>query len=274
MQKNLELLESFLQFHQNRAHSPRTIQTYNEILTPFLGEFDPLLVKYQELENYINKFSHLSVNTRNQKIACLKSFFKWLVDHNHRQNNPTTLLYSIKTQNQGEIKYIPEEDFKKIIFKTKPRDRIMYSLGHKCGLRLSEILGLTRDCLLIDHKTLKIQGKGNKVRYVPVPDSLWKEITDFSSSILHFPSNYLFISGKGNPMNKPAFYSIWRSRMRKLGMSYNPHALRHGCATKWLNSGANIREVQVLLGHSSIITTQRYTHIIPEQLRELVNKEN
>jgi len=269
------LLEQFLQFHQNRGHSPRTIQAYSEILTPFLGEFDPLLVKYKELENYIGRFAHLSVNTRNQKIACLKSFFKWMIEDEYRQNDPTIPLHSIKAQNQGEVKYIPEEDFRKIIFKVKPRDHIMYSLGYKCGLRLSEILGLTKNCLLIDSKILKIQGKGNKIRYVPVPDLLWKEIIDFLSfPVPHLLSTvYFFISGKGNPMNKPAFYSIWRSRMRKLGMSYNPHALRHGCATKWLNGGANIREVQVLLGHSSITTTQRYTHIISEQLRELVNKE-
>lgn len=277
MYQNQNLLNQFLQFHQNRAHSPRTIQAYSEILTPFLGEFDPLQVKHHEdLEVYINRFSHLSVNTRNQRIACLKSFFKWLVDYNHRQDNPTALLYSIKAQNRGKVKYIPEEDFKRIIAKTKPRDRIMYSLGYKCGLRLSEILGLTRDCLLIDQKTLAIKGKGNKVRYVPVPDNLWQDLTNFlSNPITCLPSTvYCFISGKGNPMNRSAFYSIWRSRMRKLGMDYNSHALRHGYATKLYKNGVNLLQLQDLLGHSSSKTTEIYTHLtVSEQLRELINKE-
>jgi len=272
MKNQNNLLDKFLQYHQNRGHSPRTIQTYREILSDFLQEKNPLTARTEDLESYLDKFLTLSVNTRNLKIATIKSFFKWLYLYEHIERNPADRLFTIKS-NKKETKFISEDDFRKIIARTKPRDKIMYSLGYKCGLRLSEILSLTKDSLILKIKSLIIQGKGGKTRYVPVPDKLWQDILDFSSQ---FPAtcSRLFLSRTGKPMDKPAFYSVWRSRMRKLGINFSPHALRHGCATNWLQKGGNIREVQELLGHSSIRTTERYTHIVSERLRELVNKEN
>lgn len=271
-----ELLERFLQYHRYRGHSARTLETYREILKDFLKENDPLKMGIRELDNYVGRYSYLSINTRNQKISCLRSFFKWLYLYEYRKDNPSERLFTIKRERVGEVKYISDEDFKKIITKTKPRDRLMFSLGYKCGLRLSEILGITEDCLLQDIKALKILGKGSKIRIIPVPDILWRELSEYFVNLESSGNNgktHLFLTRNGKPMNKTAFYSIWRSRMKRLGFSYSPHALRHGCATRWLRKGANIREVQELLGHSSISTTQLYTHIVTSQLRELVNKE-
>jgi len=270
-----ELLEKFLQYHQNRGHSARTLETYREILQDFLKESDPSKVGIRELDNYIGIYSYLSINTRNLKTSCLRSFFKWLNLYEYRKDNPSEKLFTIKREGVGEVKYILDEDFKKIITKTKSRDRLMFSLGYKCGLRLSEILGLTKDCLLKDIRALKIHGKGSKIRIIPVPDILWRELSEYYTNLESLGTNgkaHLFITRNGKPMNKTAFYSIWRTRMKRLGFSYSPHALRHGCATRWLRKGANIREVQELLGHSSISTTQLYTHIVTSQLRELVNR--
>lgn len=132
-----ELLERFLQYHRYRGHSARTLETYREILKDFLKENDPLKMGIRELDNYVGRYSYLSINTRNQKISCLRSFFKWLYLYEYRKDNPSERLFTIKRERVGEVKYISDEDFKKIITKTKPRDRLMFSLGYKCGLRLS-----------------------------------------------------------------------------------------------------------------------------------------
>jgi integrase/recombinase XerD len=272
-QQNQILLDKFLRYHQDeRGHSSRTVQTYKEILSDCLGTLaDPLTCKYEQLREYLGRFRHLSVNYQNQKIATLKSFFNWLRAYQGRPDNPMEKVYTIKGE-EGKTLFIPPADFAKIIEKAKPRDRLMWSLCYKCGLRLSEVLSLSRDNLLPENKSLRINGKGNHTRYIPVPDSLWSELLDFSSFLIT-QSPFLFLTRTNKPMNQNDFYSIWHRRMRNLGMKYTPHSLRHGCATNLLNNGANIREVQELLGHKSITMTSRYTHVSLTQLRELVNKE-
>ncbi len=154
------------------------------------------------------------------------------------------------------------------------RDRLILQLGLYCGLRVSEICKLRIEHLDLDQGTLLVElGKGKKDRYVPIPARI---LGDIERWVEDRRSGYLFPSPRkaGQPLTTRAVQYLVEAvgKRADLPKRISPHKLRHSYATRLLSTGASLREVQELLGHSSVATTERYTHVLPERLRPAVDR--
>lgn len=157
------------------------------------------------------------------------------------------------------------------------RDRAMLELMYASGLRVSELVGLRSDTLSRTHGVLRLRGKGGRERVVPVGEHAlgWIEryIDEARPGLLAHkePSEYLFVTARGGPMTRQAFWYVVKHHARRVGIErpLSPHTLRHAFATHLLNHGADLRAVQMLLGHSDLSTTQIYTHVARARLQDI-----
>jgi len=155
----------------------------------------------------------------------------------------------------------------------------MLELLYSSGLRVSELVSLTVNDINLDMSLVRIMGKGNKERIIPIGDyannALKIYINDYRESMLKGKMNdYLFLNNHGSKMTRQGFFKIIKKLAKEKGIKtdFSPHTLRHSFATHLLNYGADLRSIQEMLGHSSISTTQIYTHVSTEKLKEDYNK--
>lgn len=269
----MTLLEKFIDYHLDRGHSARTVETYNQILSKFLEKVNPHTCTIHELYDYVSTKRSLSANTRNLIISTLKSFFKWMIRFEYRKDNPAQNLERVKSEKRLP-KYVTGENFKLMFEKAKPKLKVMISLGFRAGLRLSEILNIRLGDFFVDQKILRVRkGKGGKERFVPLCSELVSLLAIHIKTERTFAGadDHIFITGRGNPFTPACFYTLWKTLMKKCGLNYNPHALRHGFATEGLKR-ANLKEVSLAMGHSSVAPTQVYTHLMVEDLRKVVGE--
>jgi len=217
-------------------------------------------------------------------LSSLRRFYGYYIRENSIEIDPTALIASphIGQPLPGSLS---EQDVELLLAAPEVthalgfRDRTMLEMLYATGLRVSELVNLKFDQISFRQGVVRIIGKGNKERLVPVGEEAMSWLESYMSqarkTILHERQcDYLFVTNRGGSMTRQAFWHIIKRHAKKAGISkeLSPHTLRHAFATHLLNHGADLRVVQLLLGHSDLSTTQIYTHIARERLKELHSK--
>jgi len=282
--------ENFLRFERN--FSENTLDAYLRDIKKLrdYAEFDlentgPFEITYENIQEYLFQLSKKKFSERSQArwISSIKSFFKYLVEDEFRTDNPTTLLEGPKLG-----LYLPDtlsfEDVNRLIAVIKNdtdlgrRNHCMVEVLYGCGLRVSELIDLKISNINFKESYLKVEGKGDKSRFVPMASFTSKLIKDYIRDIR---SKYkinkkcediLFLNSRGSAMSRVIVFIIIKELTEKAGINkkISPHTFRHSFATHLLQNGADLRYIQEMLGHSSITTTEIYTHLKNEELRDVI----
>jgi integrase/recombinase XerD len=219
--------------------------------------------------------------TANRRLTVFKRFFRWALREHLCTADPTLKLLAAR-QPLRVPKTLSEAQVEALLAAPDPetplglRDRTMLELMYASGLRVSELVGLKSVHVGLNEGALRVTGKGTKERMVPfgqeAHDWLRRYLADARAVILHGQvSDALFVTARGGPMTRQMFWILIKRHARQAGIQVplSPHTLRHAFATHLLNHGADLRAVQMLLGHADISTTTIYTHVARERLRQL-----
>lgn len=233
------------------------------------------LQKYLEFRRDIQALDSRSVA---KAISALRSFFRFLVDQGLRQDNPAVLLESPR-KTQRIPKVLPRQTVDALL-ESIPlgtprgvRDRALFELVYSCGLRVSEAVHLDVSDIYFSESLIRVVGKGNKERLIPfgAEAERWLRVYLYESRpklARHIQSRALFISRRGRRLSRKGIWKNYSQIATLLGVSSKLHTLRHSFATEMLAGGADLRSLQELLGHADLSTTQIYTHVDNEILRE------
>jgi integrase/recombinase XerD len=279
--KNYLQLEKSLSGNSVEAYL-RDIGKLDRFLEKNYPNTNPEQVNREHLEGFLFHLHELKMNDRSQAriISGVRAFYKFLLLEDLIDNDPSQLLDLPKlrrklpdTLSYGEISSIinaidlstPEGQRNKAIFET------LYS----CGLRVSELTGLKISDMFMDDGFVKVKGKGNKERLVPIGDSAIKYINIYKETVRNHLTvqrgfeDHLFLNKNGKAISRVYIFMLLKALAEKAGIkkSISPHTFRHSFATHLIEGGADLRAVQEMLGHESITTTEIYTHIDREFLR-------
>ena len=222
----------------------------------------------------------LSVRTQARNLVALRGLFKFLRAERHITADPTAAL-DLPRLGRKLPDVLTVEEVDRLLAapdRSKPnglRDSAMLELLYATGLRVSELCRLPADAINLEAGYLSTMGKGRKPRLVPVGDAALQRVREYLErarpTLNKKRSNYLFLSNRGGPLTRQAFWKTIKSYGLKAGISkrISPHTLRHSFATHLLQHGADLRAVQAMLGHADISTTQIYTHLSQERLRRV-----
>lgn len=288
-----DVIEKFLDYLKiEKNYSSLTITSYKHSLNEFKKYFIESYQQVPEIEimdsDDISPFlgwlhdKGLKKNTLRLRISAIKSFFKFCKKKNHLEINPAQIVSSPKRDKklpsfliEKEINEIFEK-FDKNDFKDA-RALALIELLYGSGLRISEALGLNINEINFDERTIKVLGKGKKERIVPLSSKSINAIRNYinlrkAQKIVD--NNSLFLADNGKRMYHSAAYRIVNNAMKGVteNQKKSPHVLRHTFATHLLSNGADMRSVGEMLGHSSLSTTQIYTHLSVEKLKETYKK--
>ena len=225
----------------------------------------------------------ISPRTQARVISGIKSFYKYLLIEDKVDRDPTALLEAPKVGRKlPEILTVDEIDSIINAIDTKKsegqRNKAILETLYSCGLRVSELIDLKISNLYFESGFVKIEGKGNKERLVPISTKAIKEINLYLSEyrrnlkINPADEDVLFLNRRGKKLSRVMIFTIIKNLTKKVGMDKNisPHTFRHSFATHLIDGGANLRAVQEMLGHESIITTEIYTHLDKEYLKNTI----
>ena len=282
--------EHFLKFERNFSDNTldaylRDIRKLRDYAEFELENVGPLEITYENIQEYLFQLSKKKFSERTQArwISSIKAFFKYLLDDEVRSDNPATLLEGPKLG-----LYLPDtlsfDDVDKIINAIDvsndlgKRNKCMIEVLYGCGLRVSELIDLKISNINFKELYLKFEGKGDKTRYVPLAKFTAKLIKEYISEVR---SKYkinkkcediLFLNSRGSAMSRVIVFIIIKELTEKAGINkkISPHTFRHSFATHLLQNGADLRYIQEMLGHSSITTTEIYTHLKNEELRDVI----
>jgi len=257
------------------------LELFTEWLTRSLKK-NILDVTQADIQQYLSfKFPSYKSRSISRLLATLRRFFRYLLRENKVKIDPTLEIMSPKIP-KSLPKSLSEEEVEALLnspnVKTISglRDKAMLELLYACGLRVSELVNILLTELIMTDGVIRITGKGSKTRLVPMGeeavDWIKKYIDDSRNNILKKKtSKYLFITVRGSSMTRQAFWYLIKkySIIAQIKKPISPHILRHAFATHLINHGADIRVVQMLLGHSDISTTQIYTHVARERLKKI-----
>ncbi len=245
----------------------------------------PEQVSYEELKTFIAHLYDLGLSARSQAriISGIKQFFKYLILERYIQTDPSELLEQPKLGRKlPEVLDIEEIDalLAAIDLSTPEgeRNHAMLETLYSCGLRVSELIGLRFSDLYFDEGFIRVIGKGNKERLVPVSGQVIKEISAYTEQTrLEVPikkgqEHFIFLNRRGAALTRVMIFTIIRQLAEKISLQkqISPHTFRHSFATHLIEGGANLRAVQEMLGHESITTTEIYTHLDQRFLRKAI----
>jgi integrase/recombinase XerD len=289
--------ESYLKSYQSylkieRGLSKNTIDNYTfdiERLRLFLTQnsipVSPISINEETLQQFIYAVSK-EVNPRSQAriISGLKSFFSYLIFEDYRNDNPLELIESPKTGRKlPDTLAVAEIDslISAIDLSSNEgeRNRALLETLYGCGLRVSELVALKISDLFFEEGFIKITGKGNKQRFVPVGDLTQKYIGIYKNEVrvhLNIQKGFedtLFLNRRGRQLTRAMIFTIIKDLAVKINLNkkISPHTFRHSFATHLLENGADLRSIQLMLGHESITTTEIYVHLDRKFLTEVIN---
>jgi len=257
-------IEKFAAFARQRKLSTKTIERGD--IVDFLGSL------------YRKKLDSRSVA---RHLVTIRNFFRFAMLEGYVEDDPAATIESPRFR-QSLPEFLSVEEVNRLLGQpdkltvTGIRDRAMIELMYSCGLRVSELCGLQVSDLQREEGCLRCVGKGNKERLVPVGrqalEVVQRYLREARPRLLgERSSTYLFLGQTGNCVNRAAVWKLLRDYGRGAGLrkSLTPHMLRHSFATHLLDRGADLRSVQMMLGHSDISTTQIYTHVVEERLKQV-----
>lgn len=267
----------------DKNYSKNTIDSYNIDLEKFIFYFKDKDIKkitsdnLKEYIKYLNK-QNLNEKSISRNISCLKSFYKYLIIEKIVKNNVTDALYMPKVQKSLPNILSPDEVDKLLDIELTDsfsyRNKAMLELMYSSGLRVSELVDLKLQDIDFHQDIVRIFGKGSKERVIPIGDYakeyLEKYINEYRNTMFKNGVNeYVFLNNHGSKMTRQGFFKIIKKISNEVGIKkeISPHTLRHSFASHMLKYGADLRTIQELLGHSDISTTQIYTHITNEELK-------
>ena len=274
-----------------RGLSANTIAAYSSDLRSFqdyLKESGVCLwreVSYSSISGYIQQLGHsFSPRSRARRLAALRTFFRFLQKAGLIEGNPASMVQFPKLGPQLP-KALTSAQIESLLSQpdlTKPlgqRDRAMFELLYGCGLRVSELAELQLRQIVLEPGYLIVKGKGEKERLVPMgelaAECLRTYLEDGRIKLLKKGAvAEVFVNGRGRSISRQGIWKIIKARARKAAIAeeITPHMLRHSFATHLLENGADLRSLQVMLGHADISTTQIYTHVARERLKEIHRK--
>ncbi len=248
--------------------------------------FTPINIDSECIQHFIYEISK-NVNSRSQAriISGLKSFFDYLIFEDYRKDNPLELIESPKIGRKLPDTLSVDEvnDIINAIDLSKPegeRNRAMLETLYGCGLRVSELVNLKLSDLFFDEGFIKVTGKGNKERFVPIAKLTQKYINIYINEMrIHLLidkeyEDYIFLNRRGKQLTRAMIFTIIKQLAEKIALKKNisPHTFRHSFATHLLQGGADLRAIQQMLGHESITTTEIYMHLDRGDLIKVLNK--
>lgn len=276
-----------------RGLSLNSIQNYIRDVKKFRGFLeakkimeDPLAIDRETVQLFIHNVAK-TVNPRSQAriISGLKSFFNYLVFEDYRKDHPMDLIESPKIGRKlpDTLSTIEIDELIKAIDLSKPegeRNRAILETLYGCGLRVSELVGLRISDLYFEEDFIKVTGKGDKQRFVPISTvnkkyiSIYRREVRVHQVIQKGYEDILFLNRRGKQLTRAMIFTIVRQLADKTGLqkTISPHTFRHSFATHLLENGADLRAIQQMLGHESITTTEVYMHIDRTHLAEVVHK--
>lgn len=276
-----------------RGLSKNTIDNYSfdlERLCAFLNEnameVSPIKINETHIQQFVFAVSK-EVNARSQAriISGLKSFFSYLVFEDFRADSPMELIEAPRLGRKLPDTLAVEEIDALIaaIDLSKPegeRNRAMLELLYGCGLRVSELVTLKISDLFFEEGFIKITGKGNKQRFVPISELTMKYISLYRKEVrIHVAiqkgcEDTLFLNRRGRQLTRAMIFTIIKNLAVAIHLqkTISPHTLRHSFATHLLENGADLRAIQMMLGHESITTTEIYVHLDRKHLTQIVNQ--
>ncbi|SDS06220.1 integrase/recombinase XerD [Polaribacter sp. KT25b] len=274
-----------------RGLSKNTIDSYTRDLDKlilFLAENEISFTPISIDNNTIQQFNYevaKKVNPRSQAriISGLRSFFDYLVFEDYRETNPTDLIEAPKIGRKLPDT-LSEEEINELISAVDlshpqgERNRTILETLYSCGLRVSELITLKISDLFFNEGFIKVTGKGNKERFVPIHYNAQKYITIYINEIrIHLKpaksfEDTLFLNRRGKGLTRQMIFTILKDLAVKINLNkkISPHTLRHSFATHLLKNGADLRAIQLMLGHESITTTEVYVHLDTSYLKEIV----
>ena len=236
-----------------------------------------------DLQDFIAWRVHAGARPRStaRQLSSFRRFFRYLVRENEIREDPTAQIAMPKI-GRSLPKSLTEEEVESLLAAPAVndplgnRDRTMLEVLYATGLRVSELVNLRHGQVNLNQGVIRILGKGNRERLIPLGEEAVRWLVEFSRGargeiLLERQTDYLFPTRRGDRMTRQAFWHIIKRYARKAGVAkeLSPHTLRHAFATHLLNHGADLRVVQMLLGHSDLSTTQIYTHVARERMKDL-----
>lgn len=257
-----------------RALSPNTVEAYTSDVDNFFSHMaaEPSTVSTRDILDYLAENARLSKRSQSRLLSSLRSFFDWLVMEGDRKDNPCDPVDSPKLG-----RYLPEvlsvDEVTSIIDSvdlskwTGKRDKAILEILYGCGLRVSEAVGLKISNVYLDEGFVRVVGKGDKERIVPMGEMAASAVREYMA-VRPDPASpqyddILFLNRFGKAISRVALFNMVKNQAMAAGVNkeISPHTFRHSFATHLIENGADLRVVQEMLGHESILTTEIYTHI-------------
>ncbi len=270
-----KLKGQFLEYLEiERGRSAKTVANYDHYLKRFftfsgiksIADLTSELIRKYRL--WLNR-ENLKKNTQNYHLIALRSFLKYLEKRGHKSLSPTEI--DLAKVPGRDLDLISSEDLERLLKAPKvPRDRAILELFFSTGLRVSELCALNLDSINLKQDEFSVRGKGEKIRVVFLSETAKKSIRDYLDS-RRDTEECLFASEKGTRLTPRSIERLIKKYAIAAGITkkVTPHTLRHSFATDLLRNGADLRSVQIMLGHANISTTQIYTHFTDQQLKKI-----
>ena len=283
-------LRSFFNFLIiEKGLSKNTVKAYETDIKGFIKWINKnnkqslLNIKESSVNQYISYLFSLKLKSSsvNRKISSLKSFYLFLLKKRLIRYSPFSEVISPKQE-----KYLPasmsESEVEKLLNSPdaskdiEQRDKAMIEMLYATGMRISELVNLKITDIDMNRSVIKVMGKGSKERLIPFGESASEALFNYLKIRKDSSSKEVFISNRGRKITRVAFWQRIKDYLLRenLKISISPHTLRHAFATHLLNRGADLRSVQLLLGHSDLSTTQIYTHIAKQRLGDVLKKHH
>jgi integrase/recombinase XerD len=263
----------------------RDINHLMEFMQANYGITEPEKITVEHLREFLRYINELGMKATSQArmLSGIKSFFKFMMISEHLTDDPTELIEAPKTGRK-----LPDtlnnEEIERIIAAidlSKPegeRNKAIIEVLYGCGLRVSELINLKISNLYLKDEYIKVRGKGNKERLVPIGGEAIRQLKIYIERVrVHQPlqdgfDDFVFLNRRGKPLTRVMIFTIVKDLTAKAGIrkTVSPHTFRHSFATELIERGADLRAVQEMLGHESILTTEIYTHLNNEYLRDTI----